>query len=66
MLLFCFAAIILSARHAVVPSAGHDGRRSGRKPRLLTSEGRDGLLPFQLTAPGDEEDECSPAALSGS
>lgn len=52
--------------HVVVPSVGHDGRRSGGKPQLFASKGRNRLLPFQLTAQGDEEDKRSPAALTGS
>lgn len=35
--------------------AGHDRRHSGGKPGLPESEGRKRLLPFQLTAPGEEE-----------
>lgn len=33
--------------------AGHDRRRPGGKPPLFATEGRNRLLPFQLTAAGD-------------
>lgn len=35
--------------------AGHDRRHSGGQPGLPAPEGRKRLLPFQLTAPGEEE-----------
>lgn len=46
---------------AVVAFAGHDRRRPGGKPQLFAAEGRNRLLPFQLTAQRAAGDHRSPA-----